>query len=55
LRPKLREKNIDSTYNGFLSLDFSSDMPEVPRYKNTSGPDYLYANTGESCFMYLVL
>ncbi|ORX38084.1 glycoside hydrolase superfamily [Kockovaella imperatae] len=31
-----------SLYNGYLSLDFDSVRPQVPRYKNTSGPEYLY-------------
>lgn len=34
-----------STYNGFTSLDFDSTHPMVSRWKNTSGPDYYYANT----------
>lgn len=34
-----------STYHGYLSLDFDREMPQIPRYLNTSGPDYLYSNT----------
>lgn len=34
-----------STYNGYLSLDFDSVRPQTPRYKNTSGPHYYYADT----------
>lgn len=34
-----------STYHGYLSLDFDSDRPQLPRYKNSSGPDYLYTDT----------
>lgn len=34
-----------STYHGYLSLDFDSDRPQLARYKNTTGPDYLYANS----------
>ncbi|ORX40210.1 glycoside hydrolase superfamily [Kockovaella imperatae] len=34
-----------STYNGYLSLNFSSDRPQLPRYKNSSGPEYLYSDT----------
>ncbi|OKL55987.1 hypothetical protein UA08_08773 [Talaromyces atroroseus] len=34
-----------STYQGFLELNFSSSMPELPRYDNTSGPNFLYADT----------
>ncbi|KAF7377988.1 Glycoside hydrolase family 2 protein [Mycena sanguinolenta] len=34
-----------STYHGWLSLNFSSLMPQVPRYLNTTGPDALYADT----------
>ena len=34
-----------STYNGYLSLDFDSDRPQLPRYLNTSGPEYLYKDT----------
>jgi beta-mannosidase len=34
-----------STYHGYLSLDFDRVMPQLPRYLNTSGPNYLYSNT----------
>ncbi|KAJ7347940.1 glycoside hydrolase family 2 protein [Mycena albidolilacea] len=34
-----------STYHGWLKLDFDSEMPQIPRYLNTSGPDALYADT----------
>lgn len=34
-----------STYNGYLSLDFDSVRPQVPRYKNTSGEGYYYSDT----------
>lgn len=34
-----------STYNGYLDLDFDSVRPQTPRYKNTSGPGYYYADT----------
>ncbi|KAJ7757558.1 family 2 glycoside hydrolase [Mycena metata] len=34
-----------STYHGYLSLDFNSVKPQVPRYTETSGPDALYADT----------
>lgn len=33
-----------STYHGYLSLDFDREMPQIPRYLNTSGPDYIYSN-----------
>lgn len=33
-----------STYHGYLSLDFDREMPQIPRYLNTSGPNYLYSN-----------
>ncbi|CAL5870672.1 uncharacterized protein PFLUO_LOCUS4912 [Penicillium psychrofluorescens] len=36
-----------STYHGFLKLNFSSVMPQVPRYLNTSGPNYIYADTDD--------
>ncbi|KAJ6480152.1 family 2 glycoside hydrolase [Mycena sanguinolenta] len=34
-----------STYHGWLSVNFSSVMPQVPRYLNTTGPEALYADT----------
>ena len=34
-----------STYNGYLSLDFNRVKPQIPRYDNTSDPNYLYANS----------
>ena len=34
-----------STYNGYLSLDFNSTMPQTPRYNNRSSPDAIYSDT----------
>ncbi|KAL9107192.1 MAG: hypothetical protein Q9227_007892 [Pyrenula ochraceoflavens] len=34
-----------STYNGYLSLDFSSSRPQTPRYNNKSSPGALYSDT----------
>ncbi|KAJ7278886.1 family 2 glycoside hydrolase [Mycena rebaudengoi] len=34
-----------STYHGYTNLNFTSEMPQRPRYLNTSGADALYADT----------
>ena len=36
------------TYNGYLSIDFNSVRPQLPRYNNRSSPDALYTDTGSS-------
>ena len=34
-----------STYHGYTKLDFDSVRPQTPRYDQTAGSTYLYANT----------
>ena len=34
-----------STYHGYTNLDFTSVRPQTPRYDQTDGANYLYANT----------
>lgn len=36
------------TYHGYLSLDFNSVRPQIPRYLNTSGPNAIYTDTGKT-------
>lgn len=39
--------NKQRTYHGYLSLDFDSVRPQIPRYLNSSGPDAIYSDTGK--------